>query len=142
MMAILKDNDRKQLTKLLEQLINPVKLILFTQDFECEYCQVARELTDETSALSTKLTLEVHDFAREADLAEGMGIDKIPALAVVGDKDYGIRLYGIPSGYEFAALIETITDVSRRQHGLPANVVAELADVDRPVRMQVLITPT
>ncbi len=141
-MAILKDNDRKQLTEIFGQLTNPVKLVLFTQDVECDYCQITHEMVEEVCSLSPKLTLEVKDFVKDEAEAEKMGIDKIPALAIFGDKDYGIRLYGVPSGYEFSSLIESIVDVSLRRHGLPDNVLAELAKVDKPVRMQVLITPT
>ncbi len=141
-MAILKDNDREQLTKIFEQLTNSVKLVLFTQDVECDYCQITHEMVDEVCALSPKLTLEVKDFMKDEAEAEKMGIDKIPAIAIIGDKDYGTRLYGVPSGYEFSTLVETILDVSLRRHGLPDTVLAELAKVDKPVRMQVLITPT
>jgi len=52
-------------------------------------------------------------------VAEKYGIDKIPAIAILrgGDepKDYGIRFYGIPSGYEFTSLIEDIMMVSSGQ---------------------------
>jgi len=102
MMAILKDDDRKQLTKIFEQLTNPVKLILFTQDIECDYCQITHEMVDEVCSLSPKLTLEVKDFVKEEAEAEKMGVDKIPAIAIIGDKDYGIRMFGVPSGYEFS----------------------------------------
>ncbi len=141
-MAILKDNDRKQLTEIFEQLTNPVKLVLFTQDVECDYCQITHEMVDEVCSLSPKLTLEVKDFVKDEAEAEKMGVDKIPAIAIIGDKDYGIRMFGVPSGYEFSTLVETIIDVSLRRHGLPDNIVAELAKADKPVRMQVLITPT
>jgi len=142
MMAILKDDDRKQLTKIFEQLTNPVKLVLFTQDVECDYCQITHEMVDEVCSISPKLSLEVKDFVKDEAEAEKMGVDKIPAIAIIGDKDYGIRMFGVPSGYEFSTLVESIIDVSLRRHGLPANVLDELAKVDKPVRMQVLITPT
>lgn len=141
-MAILKENDRKQLTQIFERLTNPVKLVLFTQDVECDYCQITHEMVQEVCDLSPKLTLEVKDFVKDEAEAEQMGVDKIPAIAIIGDKDYGIRMFGVPSGYEFSSLVETIIDVSLRRHGLPDNVLAELAKVDKPVRMQVLITPT
>ena len=65
--------------------------------------------------------------------AEKMGVDKIPAIAIMGDKDYGIRMFGVPSGYEFSTLVESIIDVSLRRHGLPANVLDELAKVDKDI---------
>ena len=39
-------------------------------------------------------------------------------------------------------LIEDIIDVSKRDPGLPPNIVAGLAKVDQPVHMQAMISPT
>ena len=32
-----------------------------------------------------------------------------PAIAVIGAQDYGVRFFGIPSGYEFMSLLDSIT---------------------------------
>jgi alkyl hydroperoxide reductase subunit AhpF len=94
------------------------------------------------SGLSEKLSFEVHDFVAEKDLAERYGVDKIPATVLVGEKDYGIRFFGVPAGYEFTVLIEEIREVGKRDPGLKDNVMSELAKVDQPVHLQVLISPT
>ena len=141
-MGVLKDKDKKALAKIFGELTGQVKLVMFTQDVECEYCQLTREMVEEIAALSDKISVEVHDFVQDASRAKDFGVDKIPAVIVMGDKDYGIRFYGIPAGYEFSTLIETILDVSRGEHGLPQSMVNEIAKVDQPVRMQVMITPT
>lgn len=75
-------------------------------------------------------------------VAEQYGIDKVPAVAIVGAKDYGIRLYGIPSGYEFGTLIEDIKLVSAGDSGLSPATRAMVAKLKKPVRIQVFITPT
>jgi hypothetical protein len=52
----------------------------------------------------------------DKEKADALGIKRIPAIAVLGqEKDYGIRLYGVPSGYEFGTLIDAILDVSQGQ---------------------------
>src|SRR5690606_39491044 len=60
------------------------------------------------------ISLHVYDFEADRALAEQYGIDKIPAtiLMLGGDQpqDYGIRYYGIPSGYEFSSLVQSILD--------------------------------
>jgi glutaredoxin-like protein len=141
-MGMLKDKDKKELSKLFGELSGQVKLVMFTQEMECEYCQLTREMVEEIAALSDKISAEVCDFVEDASRAKEFGVDKIPAIVVMGDKDYGIRFYGIPAGYEFSTFIETILDVSRGEPGLPQNVVDELAKVDKPVHMQVMVTPT
>ncbi len=141
-MGVLKDKDQKALAKVFGELTGQVKLVMFTQEVECEYCLLTREMVEEIAALSDKVSVEVHDFVKDASRAKEFGVDKIPAVIVMGDKDYGIRFYGIPAGYEFTTLIETILDVSHGQHGLPQSAVNELAKIDQPVHLQVMITPT
>jgi alkyl hydroperoxide reductase subunit AhpF len=73
---------------------------------------------------------------------EAFGVDKIPATVVMGERDYGIRFYGIPSGYEFASLVEAIVAVSQRDSGLSPETREKLRRVNAPVHIQVLVTPT
>ena len=65
------------------------------------------------ATLNDKITAEIHDFVADAAKAKEYGIDKIPALAIIGKKDYGVRIYGIPYGYELQTLIEAIINVSK-----------------------------
>ncbi len=148
-MSLLNENIEKQIREAFEALTGPVNIVLFTQGEnmpECEYCVETRELLEEVSALSDKITLEVHDFAREAQLAEQYHIDKIPAVAILSSgaapKDHGIRLYGVPAGYEFSTLIEDILMVSQQKSALNAKTLNELKKLTQPVNIQVFVTPT
>ncbi|MHC5054502.1 MAG: protein disulfide oxidoreductase [Planctomycetota bacterium] len=139
---MLKDEDRKAVAERFEEIAEPVKIVMFTQETECEYCSATRELVEELAGLSGLLSVEVLDFVKDKVRADELGVDKIPALAIIGEKDYGIRLFGVPAGYEFSTLIEDIAMVGRREHGLPEDVVKDLAKVDSPVHMQVVVSPT
>jgi glutaredoxin-like protein len=147
-MSLLNDQIEKQLRQAFEALTGPVKIVMFTQGenaLECETCADTRQLLEEVSALSGKIALEVRDFVRDARLAEQYHIDKIPAVAILsGDtpKDYGIRLYGMPAGYEFSTLIEDILMVSRQKPALHAKTLDELKKLTQPVAIQVFVTPT
>ena len=141
-MAILKEKDRKTIQGWFQKLRDPVRLVLFTQETECEYCEQNRSLAEEIASISDKVTVEVHDFVADEALAKEYGIDKIPAIAVVGAKDYGIRLYGFPGGYEFTSLVEGIIDVSTGEHGLSEATLQQLAHLTAPVHLQVFVTPT
>jgi len=141
-MAILKAEDRQKVEQVFAAITHPVKLVMFTQSMECDYCQMTRELLLELAELNDSITVDVYDFIENEDQVQAFGIDKIPATVVMGDKDYGIRFYGVPAGYEFMSLIEGIVDVGKRDHGLPSSVLKQLANVDQPVRMQVMVTPT
>ena len=142
-MGLLKDKDKVELEKIFsKQLTEDCRLVMFTQENECPHCRDTREMLEELAALSDKLHLEVHDFVAETELAKAYNIDKIPALGLIGERDYGLRFYGVPGGYEFTTLIKDILDVSRRDHGLSDEVLAKLKKVDRPVHLQVMALPT
>jgi glutaredoxin-like protein len=141
-MALLNEQIRNEVRTMLADLDKPVTFKMFTQAFECQYCKETRELVEEVAALSDKLSVEVYDFEQDKPVADELGIDKIPAVAVVGAKDYGIRLYGIPAGYEFGTLIEDIKLVAEGSSGLAPDTKKMVAKLTKPVRIQVFITPT
>ncbi|MDT8306707.1 MAG: thioredoxin family protein, partial [Anaerolineae bacterium] len=109
-------------------------------------CTETRQIAEEVVALSDKVELEVYDLVADGDKVDEFGIDKIPATIVMrgGDepKDFGIRFYGIPSGYEFATLIEDIKMVSGGETGLSDATREQVAALETPVHFQVFVTPT
>jgi predicted DsbA family dithiol-disulfide isomerase len=107
-MALLDQEIADQVKQELADLAGPVRLVMFTQDFECRYCAETRQLVEEVAELSDHLTAEIHDFVADEEKAEELGVDKIPAIAVIGAQDYGVRFYGIPSGYEFASFLKAM----------------------------------
>jgi len=94
------------------------------------------------ATLNDKITVEVYDFVANADKAKEYGIDKIPALAIIGKKDYGVRIYGIPYGYEIQTLIDAMISVSRGKTDLSDKTKEILADIKAPVHIQVFVTLT
>ena len=141
-MTILSEHEREHIIETLGELEGNVKLIFFTQDFECESCRQSHELLTELADLSEKMSLQVYDFKEDKEIVEKYQIDKIPALAVEGEKDYGIRYFGTPAGYEFAALLENIHAVSTGTIELSEETIAELQEIDSPIYIQVYVTPT
>ena len=79
---------------------------------------------------------------KDAEIVKKYNIDKIPATIILGERDYGIRFYGVPAGYEFTSLIEDIVDARLRRPTIQKDVLKELDKVDRPVHIQVLVSPT
>ena len=141
-MGLLKDRDKKTIKKEFAKLPEPVKLIMFTQAMECQFCHETRELMEEVAALSDKLSVEVYDFIKDKERVLHYGIDKIPATVVEGKKDYGIRFFGIPSGYEFPSLMEAVLRVSTGESGLSDKTKALVKTINTPVHIQVFATPT
>ena len=145
-MALLREEDRTHLIQEFEALQEPVQLLMFTQELECQYCRETRLIAEEVAGLSDTISVEVYNFVIDKEVAERYNIDKIPAIAILrgGDepKDYGIRYYGIPSGYEFSSLIEDIMMISLGESGLSEATKLQLKDLTKPVHIQVFVTPT
>ena len=142
-MSLIPD-DKKELLRneLKEKMEDAVRIMMFTQELECRFCSDTRQLVQDLAALNDKITVEVYDFMADANKAKEYGIDKIPALAIIGKKDYGVRIYGIPYGYEFQTLIDAVINVSRGRTDLSDKTKAILAEVKAPVHIQVFVTLT
>lgn len=69
-------------------------------------------------------------------------MDKVPAIVVMDERDYGIRFYGIPAGYEFGFLINAVISVSKGESLLSEASKAKLEGLSKPVHVQVFVTPT
>ena len=142
-MSLLPDDKKEVLrNELKEKMVDPVSIVMFTQEVECRFCSDTRTLVQEFQTLSDKIKVEVYDFMADGDKAKQYGIEKIPALAIVGKKDYGVRIYGIPYGYELQTLVEAIVNVSKGTTDLSEKTKSILADVKAPVHIQVFVTLT
>ena len=140
---MLDKNTAQKAKELLGELKGGVKLIVFTQETECMFCAQNKELAQDVAGLSDKISVEVFDFLGDEQAVKRYGIDKIPALAVTGEKgDHGVRFYGIPSGYEFISLIEAIKLMSSGEHGLSEDTVRRISALKTPVHIEVYVTPT
>ena len=144
MAQLISEEARKEVASVLAELKDSVKLVYFTQKSACAACQDQEQLLNTLAGLSQRLSLQVHDMVTDAELARQYGVEKVPATLVVGDgdKDYGIRFFGITAGYEFSSLLEAILMVSRRESGLGTELAALLQLIDQPVHLEVMVTLT
>jgi glutaredoxin-like protein len=142
-MALIPQKERDILTKQFsEKLVDEVRLVVFSQEVPCLFCKETELVATELAEISPKIKVERYDFVTDMVKAKEFRIDKIPAIAVIGKKDYGVRFYGIPSGYEFNSLVGAILDVSRAESGLSQKTKDVLKLIDNSVHIQVFVTPT
>jgi glutaredoxin-like protein len=142
-MSLIPEDQRERIkSELAEKLVNPVKVIMFTQAMECKFCAETKQLIHELAEMNDKIQAEVHDFVADAQLAQQYGVDKIPAIAIRAEKDYGIRFYGFPYGYEFQTLIEALTSVSTGQTNLSEQTKQKLREIKIPIKIKVFTTLT
>jgi glutaredoxin-like protein len=101
-----------------------------------------RQLITELAALNDKIKVEIYDFVANSEKAKGFGVDKVPAIVIMGEKDYGIRFYGIPYGYELQTLLEGIINVSRGRTDISEETKKRLKEIKTPIHIQVFVTLT
>ena len=139
---MISDLEKDVIKKKFTALVDDVELAIFTQENECQFCKEARDIVLELGAMSPKIKTKVYDFIKNEDENIKYKIKKIPAIAIIGKKDYGIRYYGVPAGYEFAAFVDDIIDVSKGTTSLSESIKKKLADIKKPVHLQVFVSPT
>lgn len=140
----LDDKLKSELENQLLVLTKKVKVLFFTQELECQYCKETKQILTELSETSDKIELEVKNFVNDKTDAVKYNVDKIPATVLLDENgtDYGIKFYGIPSGYEFASLLEGIKLLGTGITGFAPEVEEEIKSIDSEVHMQVFVTPT
>ncbi len=142
-MPILTERDRAAVRKEFEKLAGPVRLVVFSQELLAgDLCRQNEELVREVAGLSDQITVEILNLAIDRERAETYGVDQVPAIVVEGARDYGIRFYGIPSGYEFSNLIDSIIVASTGEPVLSDETKASIQGLAGDVDIKVFSTPT
>jgi alkyl hydroperoxide reductase subunit AhpF len=141
-MAFLSAQDEQAVKKEFQRLRGPVKLIVFATELGQETNAQTVALVKEVAALSDQLTVEVLNPHIDRERAEAYGVEVSPAVVVEGARDYGIRFLGMPAGYEFSNLIDSIIAVSGGEAGLSDDTKSALAGLTEDVTIKVFTTPT
>ena len=143
-MPLLNEREQAAVRAEFQKLAGPVKLIVFSQSLEAaELCRQNEELVRDVAELAPEtITVEVLNPAIDKERATAYGVERVPAIVVEGARDYGIRFLGIPAGYEFSNLIDSIIAVSSGTAGLSAETQRALAELEADVHIKVFSTPT
>jgi alkyl hydroperoxide reductase subunit AhpF len=142
-MAFLTPQNEQEVRRAFATLRDPVKLVVFSQSLTAaELCAENEQLVREVAALSDTITVEVLNPAIDREQAERYGVDRVPAIVVEGARDYGLRFYGVPMGYEFGNLVDAIVLASTGEAALSDETKATLAGLATDVDIKVFSTPT
>jgi alkyl hydroperoxide reductase subunit AhpF len=141
-MAFLSAKDEAAVRKEFERIGGPVKLTVFASELGGEHNAQTVALIREVAALSDHLSVAVLNPHIDREQAAAYDITESPVVVVEGAQDYGIRFLGIPAGYEFSNLIDSIIAVSTGEAGLSDETKAALAGLTEDVTIKVFATPT
>jgi alkyl hydroperoxide reductase subunit AhpF len=143
-MPLLNDRDREAVRAELAKMRGPVKLVVFSQALSAtaDLCQQNEALVREVAELADQVTVEVLNLAIDRERAEAYGVTDVPAIVVEGARDYGIRFLGVPSGYEFSNLIDSMIVASSGEPALAEATKASLQGLATDIDIKVFSTPT
>ncbi len=147
MEKLLNEQVTGQIQQAFAKLSNPVQILYFGAQENCDYCAETLQLLSEISELDERISLSTHDLTTDAALAAKFQVNKAPAIIIAGKDgdnilDLGIQFSGIPSGYEFSTLITDILLASERDSGLSDETRDFLKTLTQPLLLQVFVTPT
>ncbi len=147
MERLLDDEIVKQLSEMFANLKHPVALLYFGNQTDCEYCPQTLQLLEEIAVLSDRLQLYKFDEDENPEELKKFNVDKVPGIVIASLRDgeivdHGIRYAGIPAGHEFTSLIRDILMVSSGDSGLKQETRDYLASLEKPIFLQVFVTPT
>lgn len=147
MEKLLNEQVVSQISQTFEQMKEPVQILFFGSQDNCEYCTDTRQLLEEVAGIDEKVSLDFYDIKENAEMAAKFNVERVPAIVIAGKDgdqvtDFGIQYSGIPAGHEFGTLINDIVLVSGRDSGLSAEVREYLKNLDKPLHLQVFVTPT
>jgi glutaredoxin-like protein len=141
-MPLLNEETKVEVKKILDLMQGEVTVELFSMKIECGLCKETHELLSEIAELTPKIKIDLHELESENELADTLKIDKLPAIIVKNEKDYGIRFFGIPAGYEFTSFMASLLLISKGELHLSPATTAFLDTVKKPVHLEVIVTPT
>jgi glutaredoxin-like protein len=147
-MALIAPADQERLRQDFLAMRRPVRLLFVTRAADCETCEQTRDILTELPPLSPLISIEEVDFALEPERAGAFGIDRAPAIALLGEDEAGnrrdshIRFLGAPSGYEFISMVRAILLVGGGASNLSAENRTRVAAVSAPKTIHVFSTPT
>jgi len=141
-MALLSEEDQKFLKGRFQDMNRDVRVLVFTSENDCMFCDDTKAIINELAGLESRIKPEFYDIDKDKETAEEYGITLAPSIAIVGEKDYGIRYWGIPSGYEFSSLFEDIIDASTGRTDLSQETIQRLRELNTDLTVYVFVTPS
>ncbi len=136
--------------KFSRELVRRVRIDFFTQKESsllvpgrqpCQYCKPTGQMLQELAALTDGISLRQHIFEEDKEAVAQYRVERIPAIVLHGGDRRWLKYYGLPGGYEFVTLVETIVDISRGTSHLSDETRKRLRKLKDEVRIQVFVTP-
>jgi glutaredoxin-like protein len=121
---------------------NPVQLVLFVQTFGCETCTTTTRILEDVARANPLVTVDEKNIVLDTDVVKRYGIIAAPGVAIIGDRDRGLRFYGAPEGHELVSLLDAVLLASAGDSGLSQESRALVATLTEPRDLKIFSTPS
>ena len=90
------------------------------------------------TAVSDLVSLGVHEFGHDPELAAEYDIDRVPGIVVNGGSGRRLYLYGLPLGHFLPVLLDAMLHVAREPREPPEDIARILNEIDEPLQVRVV----
>lgn len=141
-MAMFDEATSKQLTTILEGMVNPIKIIFFNDNGEKS--KETEGFLTEFSGFSSKITLENYDSGQHQEKAKEWNVFAFPALFVTTTDESlkGVGFYGTPGGYEINSFLMSLLEVSGKVDALSSEHLQVIDGIKNPIEIYTYISLT
>lgn len=142
-MTLLDEETRKKIKDIFNKgFKDPVKIVVFTEE-NCKYCRETLQIAQEVSSINSNISVKNYSSEKDSTEVKRYGVGLFPATIIMSpEKDYGIRFFGIPSGYEFETYLRDILMISNKKTMLRDSTREFVRGITEPLEIKVFVTPT
>ena len=136
---MIKENTLQLVKDSLADLKQPVRLVLFTSDVQCDACAQVQELAKAIKAASPKIALEAYDLTMDRDKTKEYGVQRVPSLIAQGQGVRSVSFSGAIEGVSLVLLLDAISGIANGRDWFPDSVVSTLRMLEQPVSVKVVL---
>ena len=138
------ENIKRQVKEIFQHMENKVYVKYFGDKDRCLTCAQTKEIIELLAELAPEgmINITIYDQEDNPPEIKKYNVKRYPTILLHGEQEYNVVFTGIPSGYEFGALVEDILDISARKVTLKKENLEKVEKIDKPIKIQVFVTPT
>lgn len=136
-MGLIDETTKQQVAKNLSNMENEVELLFF--EANGQFTNEIKQLISEISEINHKVKISLNKVGDEKSLK--YNITEGPVIKFVSKHIKGdVRMYGIPSGYEFALLLYMLNIASTGK--VDGQLVETSKKINKETKLEVFVSPT
>lgn len=132
----------QQVKGIFADMPNNITIALFVDGNGCQSCNETKSYMEEVEALGDKISLEVYDIERDAEIAKLYNVEMVPSIVLLdSNRQYhGIKFNGIPAGHEINSFIPALLETAGLESEVPSPLKEQIEAIDKDINIKVFVT--